>query len=187
MTGRVVAFLRRGAGQFAAVVKLDETFRDGASEHAALVLDLAGDSVWSARAKVVARLFQLDPTSLVVSDGRQGERVEGVLVCERSAFILEDAFQEAQTASGTRLIDTAQLAELVAYARARGDLIRNIETYELRDGLELPRIDLGLYGLDESVLDRPQSERIDLAAAQVTAILLDAAAEGGCFGFQVWI
>ncbi len=113
--------------------------------------------------------------------------MEGFIICERCAFDVADVFEEAQTARGTRLISPDEFRDLLQYSCARDEMIHTVETYELVEGFEYPRTDLSLYGPDESAADKPHSERIRLAAAEVVQMLTEVETENSAFGFQIWI
>lgn len=63
----------------------------------------------------------------------------------------------------------------------------NVETYELRGVLEVPRIDLGISGLDERDEGLTDAQRLELAAGNVSEVLALAEAEGHRFGYRVWV
>jgi len=188
LNGRVAALFGSLPGPLAPLVRLNEPFSIGRHEHLGFVLEGADAGTgWFNRAKVRLNVFHFHPTAVDVRQGSIGEQMEGFTICERCAFDVADVFEEAQTALGTRLIGPDEFRELVQYARGRDEMIHTVETYELVEGFEYPRTDLSLYGPDESAVDKPQSERISLAAAEVVQMLTEAETENSAFGFQIWI
>lgn len=150
-----------------------------------LVFADAGDW-WRDAGLVEARLFRFPPGSPALHEGILGEAA-GTLLCERSSFCPVEVFAESETGRGSRMLSAAELEQLVDYARTRGDAVVSVETYELRDVFQIPRIDLGLYGLEG---DRPgltPAQRIDMAARDIAEMLALAKAEGVRFGFQAWV
>lgn len=61
-----------------------------------------------------------------------------------------------------------------------------VETFEIADGLEIPRLDLSIYG-DHGAYELPASERRRLAADRLSGLLAAVAKESAEFGFTVWL
>ena len=144
-------------------------------------------ATWWDPGLVEVRLFEFPSDSLALREGVVGGSVEGRLTYERRPFDLAEVFAEAETGGGSRMIDGAELSRLVEYARTRDAAVTFVETFELRDTLEIPRIDLGLYGLDGDDAGLTDAQRIDLAAGYVGELLALADAEDHRFGYRVWV
>jgi hypothetical protein len=187
LDARVVAIL--GVEENAAiVVKLSAPSVIGFDENTGLHLVLADTgAVWGETGVVEARRFQFPPDSPALHKGVASDFIEGRLTYELYPFDLEDVFAQAEEGGGSRLLNGAELAQLVEYARTRNAAVTNVETYELREGWQIPRIDLGIYGLDGKDEDLTDAQRIDLAAGYVSEVLALADEEGRCFGYQAWI
>ncbi|QYC12865.1 hypothetical protein KWG63_11475 [Brevundimonas nasdae] len=61
-----------------------------------------------------------------------------------------------------------------------------VETYEVVGDLEIPRLDLGIYG-DHGAYGQPAAERLRLAGERVEAMLDAVSRESKGFIFQVWL
>lgn len=69
---------------------------------------------------------------------------------------------------------------------ARGAWVDIVETFEISEGLEIPRIDLSIYG-DHGTYDLPAAERQVLAGRRLTEMLAHAAKEPTELRFDVWL
>jgi len=68
----------------------------------------------------------------------------------------------------------------------RGAWIDIVETFEMTEESEIPRIDLGIYG-DHGCYDRPAAERRELAAERLKVMLAAASNSSAVFSFTVWL
>lgn len=187
LQARVVAIL--GAEDNAPiVVKLGEPSAIGFDEGTGLHLVLTDTSpVWGETGVVEARRFRFPPDSPALHEGIAGDLIEGRLTYELCPFDVTDVFAEAGEGGGSRMLNGAELVKLVEYARTRDAAVTNVETFELSEGWQMPRIDLGIYGLEGNDEGLTDAQRIELAAGYVTEVLALANEEGGCFGYRVWV
>jgi hypothetical protein len=93
----------------------------------------------------------------------------------------------AAQAGVVRIFGQGQLLAFADYIREQGEVIRNIETYEVRGELEIPRIDLGLYQGSAEDADRLSAVRLAASERRLKEIVADADEEGHEFLFQVWV
>ncbi|MGH6999237.1 MAG: hypothetical protein ACREEO_13655 [Phenylobacterium sp.] len=183
---RVVAIL--GVEDAAFVVRLVSPSVCGLGDDVGLHLVLVGAGTgWVDSGVVDVRTFRFPPSSPALHEGQVGGSVEGRLRYERRPFDLAAVFAEAETARGSRLINGAELDQLVGYAARRSSAVTFVETYELRGVMQIPRIDLGIYGPDEEEAALPIRQRIEQAGRDVAEILALSRQEDGRFGFQVWV
>ncbi|MBA4011110.1 MAG: hypothetical protein C0481_04515 [Phenylobacterium sp.] len=96
-------------------------------------------------------------------------------------------FEAALTGKGHAIRGAGELSRFARYAVSRGHLICNVETYELRGNLEVPRIDLGLYQGSAEETKLSADERAGRSMLRLGEIIEDCEAEGAGFLFQVWI
>lgn len=96
-------------------------------------------------------------------------------------------FEAALTGKGHSIRGVVELSRFARYAAACGHLICNVETYELRGDLEVPRIDLGLYQGSSEEAELPADERMGRSMQRLGEIIEDCEAEDAGFLFQVWI
>ena len=96
-------------------------------------------------------------------------------------------FEAALTGKGHSIREAGELARFARYAASRGHLICNVETYELRGDLEVPRIDLGLYQGSAEEAELSTDERAGRSMLRLGEIVADCEAESAGFLFQVWI
>ena len=61
-----------------------------------------------------------------------------------------------------------------------------VETYEIVGDLEVPRLDLSIYG-DHGAYGQPTAERVRLAGERLEAMLDAVSREAKGFIFQVWL
>lgn len=161
-------------------VRLDETI----GLHLTLV---EAEATWQEAGVVEVRRFQFPLDSPARHEGITNSFVEGRLTYARRPFNLAEVFDEVDEGGGSRMISSAELSQLVDYARTRDAAVAFVETYELRGALEIPRIDLGIYGLDGDDEGLTDDQRIDLAAGYVREMLALAEQEGHRFRFRVWV
>lgn len=184
---RVVAILSQ-EDDAPVVVQLRAPSAVGLDEATGLHLTLVeAGARWLEAGVVEARRFQFPLDSPALHEGITSSLVEGRLSYERWPFDLAEVFDEALDGGGSRMISGAELSRLVDYARARDAAVTFVETYELRGALEIPRIDLGIYGLDGDDEGLTDNQRIDLAAGYVREMLALAQEEGQRFGYRVWV
>ena len=96
-------------------------------------------------------------------------------------------FEAALTGKGHSIRGAGELARFARYAASRGHLICNVETYELRGDLEVPRIDLGLYQGSVEESGFAADERVGRSMLRLGEIVEDCEAERASFLFLVWI
>jgi hypothetical protein len=99
---------------------------------------------------------------------------------------LATAFQASQSGKGCRLDDAEQLRDFAAYVRAQGEVVSNVETFEIRGDWEIPRIDLGIYQGGEKDYSRPSCERVALSEEALLDVLSAIEHEAISCVFQVW-
>ncbi len=100
---------------------------------------------------------------------------------------LSAAFDAALTGRGHVLRGVEHLIRFADFVASCDHLIRNVETYEVRGELEVPRIDLGLYQGSADDADLPRDERAGQSRLRLAEIAEDCEAEGLGFIFHVWI
>ena len=100
---------------------------------------------------------------------------------------LSVGFEAALTGKGHAVHGAGELAQVARYAVSRGHLICNVEAYELRGDLEVPRIDLGLYQGSVEESEFAADERVGRSMLRLGEIVEDCEAERASFLFLVWI
>jgi len=78
---------------------------------------------------------------------------------------------------------------LIAFGKELGTRkawIDIVETFEISNGLEIPRIELSIYG-DHGAYDLPARERQELAADRLAEMLAALEMESAEFCFDVWL
>lgn len=187
LEARVVAILGV-EGDAPIVVKLRAPSAIGFDEDTGLHLVLANaGALWEETGVVEARRFQFPSSSPALHEGIASDFIEGRLTYELCPFDLNEVFAEAEEGGGSRMLNGSELAQLVEYARTRNAAVTNVETYELREDWQIPRIDLGIYGLDGNDEGLTDIQRIDLAAGYVSEVLSLADEEGHRFGYIAWV
>ncbi|USQ96918.1 hypothetical protein [Caulobacter sp. RL271] len=142
---------------------------------------------WQDAGVVEVRRFQFPLGSPSLREGTVSSFVEGQLTYERWPFDLAEVFAEADGGGGSRMISSVELSQLVDYARTHDAAVTSVEAYELRGALEIPRVDLSIYGLDGNDEGLSDTQRIDLAAGYVSEMLALAEKTGHRFGYRVWV
>ena len=99
---------------------------------------------------------------------------------------LSDLFLTARSDGSVRVEGQRKLRAFADYVAQRGEVIRNVEAYEIGDELEVPRIDLGLYQGSAEEADRPGAVRLAASEARLREIVRDADEERLLFVFEVW-
>lgn len=97
----------------------------------------------------------------------------------------DDAILAASSGRGHRCIGASDLLAFSKRLNAQKAWIDIVETFELTDGLETPRIDLSIYG-DHGSYDLPAADRKALAAHRLSEMLAVAAKEVSPLCFEVW-
>ncbi len=92
----------------------------------------------------------------------------------------------AARSESVRIIGQRQLKAFADHVALHGEVIRNVETYELSGGLEIPRINLGLYQGSADEARQPGSVRLAVSENRLTEIVKDADRERCQFVFDVW-
>jgi hypothetical protein len=99
---------------------------------------------------------------------------------------LSDLFLTARRDGSVRVQGPRKLRAFADHVAKRGEVVRNVEAYEIRGELEVPRIDLGLYQGSAEEADRPGAVRLAASEARLKKIVGDADEEGLLFVFEVW-
>src|SRR3989344_8375936 len=97
----------------------------------------------------------------------------------------DDAILAASSGRGHRCIGVYDLIAFSERLNAQKAWIDIVETFELADGLETPRIDLSIYG-DHGSYNLPAANRKALAAHRLSEMLAVAGKEVSPLGFDVW-
>ncbi len=103
-----------------------------------------------------------------------------------SKLDLPALFNAARHGKGVRLVGQLQLEAFASYVASRDEVIRNVETYELRGDLEIPRIDLGLYQGSAEEAALPAPTRLAASTHRLGEMIADTNTEGLHFVFDVW-
>lgn len=98
----------------------------------------------------------------------------------------DDAILAASSGRGHRCIGTTDLLAFSERLNAQDAWIDIVETFEIADGLEIPRIELSIYG-DHGAYDLPAADRRKLAADRLAEMLRAVDNESGDFCFDVWL
>lgn len=98
----------------------------------------------------------------------------------------EDAILAASSGRGHWCVGAGALLAFSERLTAQKAWIDIVETFELTDGLETPRIDLSIYG-DHGSYDLPATDRKALADQRLSEMLAVAAKEVSPLGFYVWL
>ncbi len=85
-----------------------------------------------------------------------------------------------------RIFGQRQLRAFADHVAERGEVIRNVETYEISGELEIPRIDLGLYQGSADEANRLGVERLTASESRLKEIMEDADEESCSLVFDVW-
>ena len=96
------------------------------------------------------------------------------------------AIADASSGKGHRCIGVEALLAFMITLEPKAGWIDLIETYEITGNLEVPRIDLSIYG-DHGAYDQPAPERRRLARERVEGTLDAVSREQREFIFQVWL
>ena len=87
---------------------------------------------------------------------------------------------------GHRCVGTTALIAFNRELDAHRAWIDIVETFEIAEGLEVPRIELSIYG-DHGAYDLPVAERRKLAADRLAEMLAAIGNESADFCFDVWL
>ena len=98
----------------------------------------------------------------------------------------EDAILAASSGRGHRCIGAAALLAFSERLNVQGAWIDIVETFEIAEDRETPRIDLSIYG-DHGSYDLPAANRKVLAARRLSKMIAIAAKEALPLGFDVWL
>jgi hypothetical protein len=97
-----------------------------------------------------------------------------------------EAIAAASSGKGHRVTGAEALQAFIETLGMGMHWVDVVETSELVAELEVPRLDLSIYG-DHGAYDKPAQERRRLAAERVAVMLNEAAREPKTFIFQVWL
>ena len=97
-----------------------------------------------------------------------------------------DAIGAAASGRGHRCIGASALFAFSEQLNAQGAWIDIVETFEIAEGVETPRIDLSIYG-DHGSYDLPAADRKALADRRLSETMAIAAKEVSTLGFDVWL
>ena len=107
----------------------------------------------------------------------------------RSVIELDAVLAEAASGGGSPMLDQRSLVQLLGYAQAKDWVVDAIEVFELKDGLEIPRVDFGLYGGD--LVSETAGMSFDQCMAHILGAVdftLSAVEDTGAkCGFLVWL
>lgn len=98
----------------------------------------------------------------------------------------DDAILAASSGRGHRCTGTTGLLAFSERLKAQDAWIDIVETFEIADCLEIPRIELSIYG-DHGAYDLPTEERRKLAADRLAGMIRAVGNEPGDFCFDVWL
>ncbi|MBJ7484275.1 hypothetical protein [Brevundimonas sp.] len=98
----------------------------------------------------------------------------------------DDAILAASSGRGHRCIGASALLAFSDQLNAHGAWIDIVETFEVAEGWEIPRIDLSIYG-DHGSYDLPAADRKALAARRLSEMMATVAKEVSALGFDVWL
>lgn len=98
----------------------------------------------------------------------------------------DDPILAASSGRGHRCIGAPDLLAFSERLNAQKAWIDIVETFELVDGLETPRIDLSIYG-DHGSYNLSATDRKALAAQRLSEMLAVAAKEVSPLAFDVWL
>jgi hypothetical protein len=102
---------------------------------------------------------------------------------------LDTLLAEAASGGGSPMLDRQTLVQLLGFAQARDYVIDAMEVFELKDGLEYPRVEFGLYGGDlvaeTSGMSFDQSMAHILNAVDVVLSAVDET--DAHHGFLIWL
>lgn len=104
---------------------------------------------------------------------------------DTSEALLSALFVAARDGS-VRIFGQRQLRAFADHVAAQGEVIRNVETYEISGELEIPRIDLGLYQGSADEANRPAVVRLAASESRLKEIMEDADEESCSLVFDVW-
>ena len=98
----------------------------------------------------------------------------------------EAAFASSQTGKGLRLESAAALVQFSTHVRARDAVVCNVETFEVKNGAEVCRLDLSIYQGGREDWERPIAERIRRSESELQEVLALIGEEGINCVFYVW-
>lgn len=98
----------------------------------------------------------------------------------------DDVIRAASSGRGYRCKGASALLAFSEQLKAQGAWVDIVETFEIADGLERPRIELSIYG-DHGTYHLPVAERRQLAADRLAALVVAVRKESAEFCFDVWL
>ena len=104
---------------------------------------------------------------------------------DTSEALLSTLFLAARDGS-VRIIGKRQLRAFADHVAAQGEVIRNVEAYEISGELEIPRIDLGLYQGSADEANQPGAVRLAASESRLNETMADADEESCSLVFDVW-
>jgi hypothetical protein len=85
-----------------------------------------------------------------------------------------------------RIFGQHHLRAFADHVAAQGEVIRNVEAYEISGELEIPRIELGLYQGSADEANQPAAVRLAASEGRLREIVEDADEKSCLFVFDVW-
>jgi hypothetical protein len=98
----------------------------------------------------------------------------------------DGAVAAASSGRGHRCIGASALLAFSRQLNAQGAWIDIVETFEIAEGLETPRIDLSIYG-DHGAYGLAATDRKALADRRLSEMLVLVEKEESTLGFDVWL
>jgi len=98
----------------------------------------------------------------------------------------DGAILAASSGRGHRCIGASALLAFSNQLKVHGAWIDIVETFEIADGVETPRIDLSIYG-DHGAYELAPTDRKALADRRLSEMLVLASKEGSTLAFDVWL
>ncbi len=98
-----------------------------------------------------------------------------------------EIFAESLNIRGTGLITNEEFSQLLQVAKRESAIVHTVESYEMRQGLEIPRLDLGIYGLVETDAKLEWIELLEKTHQHAQQLLDDAKQEKNEIKFKVWL
>lgn len=92
----------------------------------------------------------------------------------------------AARSGSVRILGQKQLRAFADHVATHGEVIRNVEAYEVSGDREIPRVDLGLYQGSAEEADKPAGVRLADSESRLKEIVEEANRETCQFIFEVW-
>lgn len=102
---------------------------------------------------------------------------------------MKGELQKSASGEGSKMLSAAQALDLLKESEEAGLFLVSVEVYELKDKVEIPRVDLSLYNVCNEVEIRhlPAEQKTQACILAFEELLELVKGNQANFGFRIWM